>query len=120
MGVPLATQEKRMSVLRRTCAFQGDSLMRVQELMSQPVVTCHLHDSANAAAKIMWEHDCGVVPVVDDSGRLIGVVTDRAICLAAYFQGAPLSSIRLDSMMSRELCTCRPEDDVTDAEQMMS
>ena len=94
--------------------------MQVQALMSHPVVTCHVRDSANAAAKIMWEHDCGVVPVIDDSGRLIGVVTDRDICLAAYFQGAPLTAIRLDSMMSRELCTCGPDDDVMDAEQMMS
>lgn len=94
--------------------------MLVQELMTQPVVSCHVRDSANAAAQIMWEHDCGVVPVVDDDGRLAGVVTDRDICLAAYFQGLPLSNIRLDSMMSRELCTCRPEDDVTDAEHMMS
>jgi len=94
--------------------------MRVQEMMTQPVVTCHVGDTANAAAQIMWEHDCGVVPVVDDNGRLAGVVTDRDICLAAYFQGVPLSSIRLDTMMSRELCTCRPEDDVTDAEHLMS
>jgi CBS domain-containing protein len=94
--------------------------MQVQELMTQPVVSCHVRDSANAAAQIMWEHDCGVVPVVDDEGRLAGVVTDRDICLAAYFQGIPLASIRLDTMMSRELCTCRPEDDITDAEHLMS
>jgi CBS domain-containing protein len=94
--------------------------MRVQELMTHPVVTCHVRDSANAAAQIMWEHDCGVVPVVDDDGRLAGIVTDRDICLAAFFQGQPLSAIPLHSMMSRELCTCRPEDDVAEAERMMS
>ena len=41
--------------------------MRVKDLMSQPLSTCNIHDSAACAAQIMWEHDCGIVPIVDDN-----------------------------------------------------
>ncbi|MGH9383535.1 MAG: CBS domain-containing protein [Vicinamibacterales bacterium] len=87
-------------------------------MTSSPSV-CTLDDTTNAAARIMWERDCGAAPVVDRSGRVVGIVTDRDICIAAYFQGEPLSNIRVSDVMSRELCTCRPEDPVTSAEHLM-
>ena len=59
--------------------------MRVKELMSQPVRSCAVTDSADRAAQIMWEGDCGAVPVLDDDRRLVGVVTNRDICMAAFF-----------------------------------
>jgi predicted transcriptional regulator len=67
----------------------------------------------------MWEHDCGIVPVVDDEGRTVGVVTDRDICMAAYLQGSRLSEIPVETCMSHELTLCRPEDSIQDAEHMM-
>jgi CBS domain-containing protein len=94
--------------------------MRVKDLMSQPLSTCNIHDHAAAAAQIMWEHDCGIVPVVDDNGHLVGVVTDRDICMAAYFQNRPLTEVPIEHFMSRELSSCHPEDALGLAEQVMS
>lgn len=94
--------------------------MRVKELMSQPVRSCSVTDTADRAAYIMWEADCGTVPIVDDSGRLTGVVTDRDLCMAALFNGTPLSQISVADIMSADVCTCRPEDDLAEAEQLMS
>ena len=48
---------------------------------------CAASDSINDAARIMWERDCGCVPVVDDGGNVIGMITDRDICMAADTQG---------------------------------
>ena len=93
--------------------------MRVKDLMSQPLSTCNIHDSAASAAQIMWEHDCGIVPVVDDSGRLVGVVTDRDVCMAAYFQNRPLTEVPIEHFMSRDLSACHPEDALAHAEQLM-
>ena len=94
--------------------------MRVKDLMSQPLSTCHVHDSAACAAQIMWEHDCGIVPIVDDHGQLVGVVTDRDICMAAYFQNRPLTEVPIEHFMSRDLTACHPEDALSHAEQLMS
>jgi CBS domain-containing protein len=93
--------------------------MQVKDLMTPSPSVCTLQDTTNEAARIMWERDCGAVPVVNDRGRVVGMITDRDICIAAYFQGEPLSQIRVADVMSRELSTVRPEDDVTRAEHVM-
>jgi CBS-domain-containing membrane protein len=80
---------------------------------------CRFDDFANEAARIMWERDCGAVPIVDADGRVAGIVTDRDICMAAFFQGAPLSAIRVAEVMSRDLSTCQPHDDLRSAEILM-
>ena len=93
--------------------------MQVKDLMTTSPGVCTLDDTANQAARIMWERDCGAVPVVDRDGRVAGIITDRDICMAAYFQGEPLAQIRIFDVMSRELWTCRPEDGVASAERAM-
>lgn len=93
--------------------------MQVKDLMTSSPAVCRLDDTANEAARIMWERDCGAVPVVDRDGRAAGIITDRDICMAAYFHGEPLAQIRVSEVMSRDLRTCRPEDDVTNAERVM-
>jgi CBS domain-containing protein len=93
--------------------------MQVKNVMTHAPGTCRVGDSANDAARIMWDRDCGSVPVTDRDGRVVGMVTDRDICMAAYFQGKPLSSIPLADIMSREVCTCKEDADVTEAERIM-
>jgi CBS domain-containing protein len=66
----------------------------------------------------MWEGDCGCVPVVEkdtDGARVIGMITDRDICMAGYTQGRPLSAIRVDSAMARQVFSCRPTDSIAEA-----
>jgi CBS domain-containing protein len=92
--------------------------MQVKNVMTHAPGTCGIGDSANDAARIMWERDCGSVPVID-RGRIVGMVTDRDICMAAYFQGRTLSAIALSEIMSREVCTCTEDADVTEAERVM-
>lgn len=87
--------------------------------MSRKVATCGIGDTLNAAAQIMWEHDCGFVPVLDGE-RLVGVVTDRDSLMAAYTRGVPLTAIRVREIMSREVLTCAPNDDVIEAGRRMA
>jgi CBS domain-containing protein len=94
--------------------------MRVRELMTQPVYSCSVQDRANQAAQIMWEHDCGVVPVVDGGGRVVGVLTDRDLCMAVHFQNRPLTEIPVAGVMAQQVCTCTAEDDVLEAERVMA
>lgn len=93
--------------------------MHVKELMTETPSVCNVADSANEAARIMWERDCGAVPVVDGSGHVVGIVTDRDICMAAYFRGVALSAIPIVEVMAREVCTCQAEDDLGRAEHLM-
>jgi CBS domain-containing protein len=87
--------------------------MKVEQLMTRTVHPCRLEDSLQSAARIMWEHDCGCVPVVvDEEGgaRVVGMLTDRDACMAAYTQGRPLAAIAVRSAMSDRVCSCRPRD----------
>ena len=93
--------------------------MKVADLMTRDVRVCTIHDSLNAAARIMWEHDCGCVPVVDGHGRLAGIVTDRDICMAAYTQGLPLEAIAVERVMSPRVISCARGDDLEAAHRMM-
>ncbi|MGB8330378.1 MAG: CBS domain-containing protein, partial [Polyangiales bacterium] len=73
----------------------------------------------STAAQLMWEHDFGALPVMGSDDRVIGIVTDRDICMAAYTQGRPLHAISVQVAMAKEVFTCRPEDSVEDAEHLM-
>lgn len=93
--------------------------MRVEQVMTQPVVTCRADETVNAAARLMWDEDCGSVPVVDAAGRAIGMITDRDVCMAAYTRGKTLSELPVVDAMSRELHSCHPEDSIDVAQAIM-
>jgi CBS domain-containing protein len=92
--------------------------MNVAAVMTHDVHTCGLGDSLGTAAKVMWDHDCGCVPVVD-GGRVVGMLTDRDICMAAYFRGAPLNALRVGDSMSKPAHACSPNDTLDSAEKLM-
>lgn len=93
--------------------------MRLNEVMNQPVVFCPDSATLDDAARLMWEHDCGIIPVVDDEGRLTGVVTDRDICMSAYTQGRPISDIGVMTAMARTVVAGHEDDSIEAAEQLM-
>jgi CBS domain-containing protein len=90
---------------------KGD-LMKVKELMTTDVKRCSPETNLAAAAKIMWEGDCGAVPVTDERDCVVGVITDRDICIAAATRPNTEGEIPVKEVMSRTLYTCAPGDDV--------
>ncbi len=93
--------------------------MNVKEVMSRETKTIRMVDRLDTAARILWENDCGIVPVVDGNQALVGVVTDRDLCMAAYTQGRPLGEIPVTAVMARNAATCKPDDPVATAMQTL-
>jgi len=87
----------------------------VGSIMTRNVVSCSGNDSLHRAAQIMWDRDCGAVPVVDAEGRAVGLVTDRDLCMAAYTRGRPLHAISVSSLLSGQLYTCLATTSVDEA-----
>jgi CBS-domain-containing membrane protein len=83
---------------------------RARDVMTRDVVTCSVSDKLNTAAQRLWEADCGSLPVIGDHGELIGMLTDRDICMAAYTSGKTLSEISVTSAMSRTVHSCQATD----------
>ena len=84
--------------------------------MSQPARDS---DSLNRAAQLMWERRCGCLPVLDGDERVVGVLTNRDACMAAYTQGRRLDDLAVTVAMSRPVLTCLPSTTIEDAEDSM-
>jgi len=97
--------------------------MKVKDLMTTEVKSCREYCTLNSAAQMMWEHDIGCVPIVDQENRVIGMLTDRDLCMGAYIQGVPLTAASVMSAMSREVSrevfSCHPQDDLASVERLM-
>ena len=95
--------------------------MKVEQLMTRDVKVCSEADSLNRAAQLMWESDCGCVPVIsaNGDGHLFGIVTDRDIAMAAYTQGRHLSAIPVGTAMAKTVIACQASDGISRAEALM-
>jgi CBS domain-containing protein len=100
-------------------ANRTEGTMNVQELMTREVASCQAADPCSAAAKLMWDHDCGSIPVLGEDGRLAGIITDRDICMAAWMRDRSPAQIEIGSVMSRDLHVCTPTDTVAASERLM-
>src|SRR5215813_3213319 len=93
--------------------------MKVQEIMTHDVVACRSSDTMDRAVQLMLGKDCGCVPVVDEHKRVVGMITDRDICLAAHNSGKALSQLAVaDGMAGRVEC-CAPAESVGEAERKL-
>ncbi len=93
--------------------------MKVQDVMTKTVRTCAPDANLATAAMILWDNDCGLVPVVADAGKVVGVITDRDICMAVATKLRSPVDITVGEVASGELFTCAPEEDLKAALQTM-
>ena len=93
--------------------------MKVEQIMKQAVRTCSAHDSLDCIAQSMWETDCGCAPVVDAENRVVGMITDRDICMAAYSQGKALRQLTVEGSMAKRVYCCKGSDSIAEAERVM-
>lgn len=89
--------------------------MKVREIMTAEVGSCGLETNLAAVAKVMWEKDCGAVPVLDSEGKAIGIITDRDICMALTTRNNLASEVTVGDVISGPVKSCAPGDDVSDA-----
>lgn len=94
--------------------------MHAAQIMSRDVVTCGPDDSVRDAVRKMWDHDVGCVLVVDDEERLVGILTDRDVCIAAFTSERPLREIRVTSAMTKHVHSLMTTDRVQDVEVVMT
>lgn len=87
--------------------------------MTKDVLFCASGDSLDRAAAIMWEKDCGVVPVVDAEKRVVGIITDRDICIAASTQNRKPSELKVAEVACQKVISCVPTDNIRDIFKLM-
>jgi CBS domain-containing protein len=93
--------------------------MKIQDFMTRDVEACGPTTDVAAVAMIMWRQDCGIVPVVDDTDRLVGVITDRDICVALATRHRRAEELTARDLMSGDPSFVHPDDDVHTALETM-
>lgn len=93
---------------------------RVGEVMTRNVVTVHPNDSAQYAAQMMGECDCGAIPVVDWQGRMIGMITDRDIAIRLVANRVNPLRARVGDCMTDKAFACHVSDSLGNCMRAMS
>ena len=90
--------------------------MQIKNLMTTDVATCRPETNLAIVAKLMWDKDCGFVPVVDAAGKVAGVITDRDICIASATRRLlPDQITAVQAMRRPPIHTIQPEDTIEKA-----
>lgn len=91
--------------------------MKVKEIMTTDPACCTADGSIADAARLMSEHDCGEIPIVDnlESRKPTGVITDRDIACRAVANGKGPET-KVAEVMSNAVVTCEPD---VDAQECM-
>lgn len=93
--------------------------MKVKDLMTGEPGYVRDSESLTKAADIMWQRDCGAVPIVDAEMKVSGMITDRDICKALTNRNKKASEIKAGEIATGEVIGCRPDDKITDALKKM-
>ena len=90
--------------------------MLVRDVMTSNPVCCRRDDRVSDVARLMRDHDCGIIPVCDGT-RVVGVVTDRDIACRAAVDGDVDRAI--EQVMTKTVFTVRDDEDVQNAIDLM-
>lgn len=93
--------------------------MKIKKLMKTDVGCCNSGDDLTKAVAIMRLKDCGAVPVVDDEKKLVGIVTDRDICLAVAESDKKPSEIKVSEVIKKRIISCSADDNLKTALKKM-
>jgi CBS domain-containing protein len=93
--------------------------MKVHDVMTEDVKYCGPETNLAAAAALMWENDCGALPIVADGEKAIGMVTDRDIAIALGTRNMQAAEIPVKEVMSGKLFAASPDEDIHAALKLM-
>jgi CBS domain-containing protein len=97
-------------------------MKRCKDVMTKNPIGCLPDDSVVKAAQLMKDRDIGSVPVVEneESGKLVGIVTDRDLALEIVAEGRDPQTTKVEDVMSYNVVTCRAEDNLQEVMDVMT
>lgn len=94
--------------------------MRVQDVMNKAAASCLPGMNLAVVTALLWEHNCGQLPVVNEEGKVTGVITDRDICIALGTRDQRASDVKVSDVVCRAAVVCHPDDDLRSALSIMA
>jgi CBS domain-containing protein len=93
--------------------------MKVADVMTRNVKSCHPETNLSHVAALMWDYDFGAMPVVDNEDRVMGMITDRDIAIAASTKGRLATEITVGEVMSGNVYACALGEEIGSALKTM-
>jgi CBS domain-containing protein len=93
--------------------------MKVKDIMACEAKFCDLNASLAEAAQTMWDTDCGVLPVLKDGKEIVGLITDRDICMAMAMRDCNSAAVSAEEVISGAIHSVTPTDDIHQALELM-
>jgi CBS domain-containing protein len=93
--------------------------MKIQDLMTTKAITCSPNTNLATAAGLMWDSNCGSLAVMNNEGKVIGLITDRDICIAVATRHRLASEILVSEVTTGEVWACGPQDGIWNLLQTM-
>ncbi len=103
----------------RAKSHEDDRTTKAREVMTRDPVRCRPATDIRTAARMMWDGDFGILPVVDDDDEVVGLVTDRDIAMAVGTQPKPPHQTMVYEIMNPSVVTCAADDNVTTVLELM-
>ena len=94
--------------------------MKVKDLMVETPAYCGKDANLGAAVELLWNRNCGFLPVVDGQMKPVGVITDRDICIALGTRNRLPGQITVGEVISGNIHSCKADDDIHAAMAQMS
>ncbi len=94
--------------------------MLVKDVMVRTPASCGPDNNLGEAAAILWNRNCGLLPIVDSRQRVTGVVTDRDLCIAMGTRNCLPSEITLAQVTSGKVYSCRSDETIPGALEIMT
>jgi len=86
--------------------------MKVVDVMMGTPYYCRPDTNLGSATELMWTGNCGFLPVVGSDEKVVGIITDRDICVALGTRGRPSGEVTVSEVMSQKVYACAPEDEI--------
>ncbi|HTS75215.1 MAG TPA: CBS domain-containing protein [Bryobacteraceae bacterium] len=96
----------------RTKKTREGKTMQVHEVMTTNISSCSPETNAAAAAEVMWTNNTSYLPIVENGGNVVGIVTDRDLFIALGTQNRRASDMTVGEIMQRHVACCSPDDDL--------
>ena len=89
--------------------------MKIEDVMTKNVYFCNPSTNLAEAAEMMWTDDCGALPVMNEAGKVIGMITDRDICIALGTRDVKAGALRVRDVFTPKVFSCQPADGIHQA-----
>lgn len=94
-------------------------MKKIEYIMTKKVASCYEDNNLAEVGAVMWENNCGALPVLNRGDRVVGLITDRDICIALTTRNLLASEVKVDEVISKKLYACSLDDGVEKAIEVM-